>query len=244
MLREIKEKILIYSSRIKMYCDADTYSQTRSERLKYILFKEKSLMINEDTGQDIIYQHNKVYNLKLAARTLNHLVIKPGEVFSFWWLVHKADRKEKYKEALVLKQGKIVPGYGGGLCQLADLLFYAMLHSPLSIVERHGHKVIVFPSTDLNFPLGVDATVYEPYLDLKFKNTTSSIFVLDISFDDSYMYIELTSDTEFKEKFIIENRNIQYLKEEDRTIQIVDVYRNEEYLYTNCCQINYEIEGV
>ena len=58
------------------------------------------------------------------------------------------------------------------------------------------------------------------------------------------MYIELTSDTEFKEKFIIENRNIQYLKEEDRTVQIVDVYRNEEYLYTNCCQINYEIEGV
>ena len=244
MLREIKEKTVTALSRISMTMDLNIYSKERSDKLRYPLFKEKSLMINENTGQDIVYQYNKVHNLKLAASTINHLLIRPNETFSFWYLVHKADRKEKYKEALVLKQGKIVPGYGGGLCQLADLLFYAMLHSPLSIVERHGHKVIDFPSTDLNFPLGVDATVYEPYLDLKFKNTTSSSFVLDISFDDSYMYIELTSDTEFKEKFIIENRNIQYLKEEDRTVQIVDVYRNEEYLYTNCCQINYEIEGV
>lgn len=244
MLREIKEKTVTALSRISMTLDLNIYSKERSDKLRYPLFKEKSLMINENTGQDIVYQYNKVHNLKLAASTINHLLIRPNETFSFWYLVHKADRKEKYKEALVLKNGEIVPGYGGGLCQLSDLLFYVLLHSPLTIAERHGHKVLDFPSTDKAFPEGVDATVYEPYLDLKFYNGTDYSFVLEISFDETYMYIELSSEKKFSDPYIIHNRNLKYVKEAGRTIEYVDIYRNDEYLYTNRCQINYEIEGV
>ena len=145
MLNDLKEKILIKMSRISMHLDKNLYARTKSSPLKYSLFKEKTLLINEDTGYDISYQFNKVHNLKLAAETLNHLLIRPEETFSFWYLVHNADSYEKYKEALVLKDGKIVPGYGGGLCQLSNLLFYVMLHSPLTIAERHGHKVLDFP---------------------------------------------------------------------------------------------------
>lgn len=242
MLNDLKEKILIKISRISMHLDKNLYARTKLLPLKYSLFKEKTLLINEDTGYDISYQLNKVHNLKLAAETLNHLLIRPEETFSFWYLVHNADRYEKYKEALVLKEGKIVPGYGGGLCQLSGLLFYVMLHSPLTIAERHGHKVLDFPSTDKSFPKGTDATVYEPYLDLKFVNHSKINFVIEINFDETYMYIEISSDKKIDQDFGITNRNLQYIEEKSKTIEYVDIYRGDEYLYTNRCQINYEMK--
>lgn len=48
------------------------------------------------------YQINKVHNLKLAARTINKVIIEPNETFSFWQLVRWADHHEKYKDELNL----------------------------------------------------------------------------------------------------------------------------------------------
>ena len=98
-------------------------------------------MLNPATGADMTYQQNKVHNLKLAARMLNGVVIRPGETFSFWQLVRHADREEPYRDALTLRDGAIVPEYGGGLCQHSNLLYWMFLHSPLSMVERHAHGI-------------------------------------------------------------------------------------------------------
>ncbi len=56
------------------------------------LFETSCPMYNRETGFDMVYQENKVFNLKLAAATLDHLLIRPGETFSFWRLVRYADR--------------------------------------------------------------------------------------------------------------------------------------------------------
>lgn len=63
--------------------------------LPCLVFETSIPMLNENSGFDMQYQINKVHNLKLAARTIDRVVIEPGETFSFWQLVRWADREEK-----------------------------------------------------------------------------------------------------------------------------------------------------
>lgn len=121
-----------------------------------IVFETASLMLNEKSGFDMKYQTGKVHNLKLAAKTIDKVVIAPNEVFSFWQLVRRADRQEKYKEGLNLVDGKIIGSYGGGLCQLSNMLFWLFLHTPMTVIERHGHAVEWFPPTTEDLPCGTD----------------------------------------------------------------------------------------
>ena len=62
----------------------------------------KRQMYNTQTGFDMRYQRNKVYNLKLAAAPLDGLIIGPGETFSFCQAVRHADRQVRYKEGLTV----------------------------------------------------------------------------------------------------------------------------------------------
>ena len=78
---------------LKMRMDGRKYARERGDLLPYIGFEARSRMLNPATGADMTYQQNKVHNLKLAARMLNGVVIRPGETFSFWQLVRHADRR-------------------------------------------------------------------------------------------------------------------------------------------------------
>lgn len=95
-LRRWQRKKLFY---IKMRFDKNRYAgEILNSVLPYEAFTTSSLMINRKSGFDIKYQMNKVHNLKLAAKTVNGIVIRPGETFSFWQLVRYADKKERYKD--------------------------------------------------------------------------------------------------------------------------------------------------
>ena len=86
-----------------MKFDKTIYSHTKEEACCRIwIFETHSLLINPNTGYDIRYQYNKVHNLKLAVKTMDHILIRPGETFSFWQLARYADRKERYKDSLCL----------------------------------------------------------------------------------------------------------------------------------------------
>lgn len=112
-LRKWQRKKLFY---LEMLLDGNRYAREKSETLlPNVVFETASLMLNEKSGFDMKYQTGKVHNLKLAAKTIDKVVIAPNEVFSFWQLVRRADRQEKYKEGLNLVDGKIIGSYGGGL---------------------------------------------------------------------------------------------------------------------------------
>ena len=70
-------------------------------------------------------QHNKVINLRIAVPRLNGVVIEPGDTFSFWKLVGKPTRAKGYVDGMVLSYGRCVPGVGGGLCQLSNLIYWS-----------------------------------------------------------------------------------------------------------------------
>ena len=52
------------------------------------------------------------------------------------------------------------------------VIFWLFLHAPLTILERHGHDRKDFPEPPSDALLGVDATIYEGWLDLKVRNDT------------------------------------------------------------------------
>ena len=136
---------------IGMRFDGNKYSKNIGENLKYEICKSKTLMINENSGHDIIYQKNKVENLKIANQTMNHILIYPNETFSFYYLVRNSRKYGSYKDGLILVDGKIVAKKGGGICHLSNLLYYLFLMSPLTVVERHGHKIKSFPNPDKSY---------------------------------------------------------------------------------------------
>lgn len=181
---------------IEMKFDGNRYSKTFGDELPYEVCNTKTLMINENSGHDIIFQKNKVNNLKIASKTMNHILIYPGETFSFCYLSKNIKKYGEYKEGLVLIDGKIVAKKGGGLCHLSNLLHYIFLMSPLTVTERHGHKVKSFPDPDKSSIQGIDATISSGWLDLRVKNETNNIYQIDISFDDDYMYGRILSDKE------------------------------------------------
>ena len=133
-LRKWQRKKLFY---MKMNLDGNRYAHSRSDELLPVrAFEASSLLINQNSGFDIKYQFNKVHNLKLAANTINGVMIMPGETFSFWKLARKADSYVKYKDGLSVVDGEIRGSYGGGLCQLSSLLYWMFLHTPLTVTER------------------------------------------------------------------------------------------------------------
>jgi len=105
------------------------------------------------------------FNLKLAASKLNGFVLKPGVEFSFNDVVGERSQRMGYKVAHVITAGEMVDGLAGGTCQISTTLFGAAFFGGIDIVKTINHSR---PSTYT--PLGFDATVVWPDVDLKLKN--------------------------------------------------------------------------
>ena len=65
--------------------------------------------------------------------------------------------------------GELQTGLGGGICQVSTTVFNAAYEAGLQIDERTNHALYIS-----HYPLGRDATVNYPDLDLKFTNDTDN----------------------------------------------------------------------
>ena len=238
--------------RIGMRFDGNKYAKTLRKKLDYEVCSTKTLMINENSGHDIIFQRNKVDNLKIASQTMNHILIYPGETFSFYYLSKNSKKYGEYKDGLILVDGKIVAKKGGGLCHLSNLLHYIFLMSPLTVTERHGHKIKSFPNPDKSSLEGIDATISGGWLDLRAKNETNDIYQIDISFDDEYMYGRILSNKKPTVDYKIINEDLHYVEENDKIFECVSVVQvqtdkqdksisNHKKLYDEKVFIEYEL---
>ena len=171
------------------------------------VYKHQSLILRPLKNVDMYLQENKRTNLALANKKLNQTLIKPGQTFSFWHLVGRPTAAKGYLEGLVLKQGEIATGTGGGLCQLGNLLFWIFAHSPLTITERHRHGFDVFPDVNRKVPFGAGATLSYNYIDLQVKNETQNTFQLKLWLDETHLHGALYSKKALTSTFKIEERN-------------------------------------
>lgn len=138
---------------------------------------------------------NRIYNISLAASRINGVLVPPGEIFSFNDMVGDISATSGYKQAYVIKSGRTVLDDGGGVCQDSTTLFRAVLNAGLPVVQRvaHAYRVGYY---EQGFPPGLDATVWAPSVDFKFKNDTPSHILIQAYTAGNTLYVDLygTSD--------------------------------------------------
>ena len=132
--------------------------------------KHGSLLLRGSPRRDAL-QHNKVVNLRLASARTDGVVIRPGETFSFNKVVGNCTRRKGYLVGMRLSNGDAEAGVGGGICQLANLLHWMFLHSPLTVVERSEHSFDPFPDKNRVLPWGVGCSIAWNYVDLVVRMT-------------------------------------------------------------------------
>ncbi len=113
---------------------------------------------------------NRTHNIEIASTKINGTLLRKGEVFSFNDVVGERTAEAGFDDAPVMIEGKLVPGIGGGICQVSSTLFNSALLSGMDIVERTPHFEPVS-----YIPAGRDATVAYGYLDFQFKNSYNHV---------------------------------------------------------------------
>ncbi len=104
-------------------------------------------------------------NIDNAAQKIDGLVLSSGELVSFNDIVGERSEDNGFAKSWEIYKGEMVEGIGGGTCQVASTFYAALFFGGLDIVERLPHSR---PSAYI--PMGLDATVVYPIVDLKVRN--------------------------------------------------------------------------
>lgn len=220
------------------------------ERLPVRVRKHSSLLMRELAEDEMELQRNKVVNLRLAARRTNGIVLRPGETFSFNKVVGNCTRRKGYVEGMRLSNGEARAGVGGGICQLANLLHWMFLHSPVTVVERSEHSFDPFPDKGRVLPWGVGCSIVYNYVDLVVRNDTSQTFQLVTWVDERHLRGELLADAMPEHSYRVEARDELFLRQEDRIFRRNEIWRTvldrrtgavvgEELMKKNCALVKY-----
>lgn len=118
-------------------------------------------------------ERGRAWNIGLSAALLDGAVIQPGGLMSFNGVVGPRDAEHGFREAPEIVENELVPGVGGGVCQVATTVFNAALLADLAVAERYHHSR---PLTYI--PLGRDATLAYPSLDLVIRNSRAFSVIL------------------------------------------------------------------
>jgi vancomycin resistance protein YoaR len=127
-------------------------------------------------------------NILLGAKKIDGVVVEPGETFSLNGVTGPRGYAQGYRDAPVIVNGRLGMGVGGGLSQLATTLFNAAYYAGMVDVEHRPHT-IYFP----NYPPVIEATIFYPSLDLKFRNGTGFGVLVDTSWTDDSITVSLWS---------------------------------------------------
>jgi len=197
----------------------------QKEKLTYVVSERSSNMIKRAEGVDLASQFNKAKNIELACQKLNGLVIKPGEVFSFWKLVGKISEKKGYKAGRVIERNKLILGIGGGICNLANTINLLVIHSPLLITEFHTHSDALAPDETGRIPLNAGTSVSYNHIDYRFKNTTNQSFQLMLWCEGEVLHAALRSERELPYTYDILEENHHFKKEKEKFYRISKIYK-------------------
>jgi vancomycin resistance protein YoaR len=111
---------------------------------------------------------DRITNLRLGVEALDGTLVAPGATFSLNAAIGERTAERGFRPAPVIIGTKYAEEVGGGTSQVATTVFNAAWEAGVKIAERNPHALYIS-----RYPLGRDATVYWPSLDLEFLNDTS-----------------------------------------------------------------------
>lgn len=227
-------------------------SEQITDSLPFSCKRHQSLLRRKLGNSDPQLQENKIKNLKIACPTIDGILIKPCETFSFWQQLGEATAEKGYQEGMQLSRGEVVRGVGGGLCQLANLLYWMTLHTPLEIVERHHHSFDPFPDENRTLPFGSGAGVFYNYIDLRFHNPTNLTFQIKVWLTENHLKGAIFSDKETPHSYHVFEKNHRFIQKDGKNYRENEIWReiidrktgnklNEELLVKNFAEVKYEL---
>ncbi len=223
----VEKEILIRT--LKNLASRTRFARIRQdEELEYVIYRHNSLIRRRLGNVDMRLQENKAVNLSIAAPKINKVLIRPGETFSFWYLVGRTTARNGYKEGLTIRNGSTSSGIGGGMCQMTNLIHWMILHSDMEITEHHHHDGLdLFPDYQRKIPFGTGTSIVYNYLDYRFKNTTDRTYQLIVYTTDEYLCGELRADQRQRYKYHIETENEFFSREKGVVYRNGEVYRKQ-----------------
>ena len=239
---------------VQNYTIRKSFARIRqADTLEYTVKKHQSLLRRRLGSTDPQLQENKIVNLKLATARMDGILICPGEIFSFWQLVGKTTKEKGYIEGLQLSRGGVKTGVGGGVCQLANLLYWMALHTPMEIIERHHHSFDPFPDDKRVLPFGSGASVCYNYIDLRFYNPTDTTFQIKVWVAEQHLKGAIYSHKPLDYSYHIHEKNHRFLKKEHKNYRENEIWRTqidrrtgemqeEEFLIHNFSEVRFSLE--
>jgi vancomycin resistance protein YoaR len=136
---------------------------------------------------------SRVRNIKTASARFYGVMVAPGETFSMAEVLGDVSLDSGYEEAWIIFGDRTIKGVGGGVCQVSTTLFRTVFFGGYPILERHPHayRVYYYEQTygggNDSRLAGLDATVYVPLVDLRFKNDTEYWLLMETYVGGSYL---------------------------------------------------------
>lgn len=216
----------ILKRRVRDLVHRERIARTRQEEpLPHIVKGHASVLVRRLHGVDLRLQENKAENIRLACGRINGILVRPGETFSYWRTVGRPSARRGFQEGLVISRGQLGAGTGGGLCQMANMIHWLVLNSPLTVTELHHHSDALFPDERRRVPFGTGASVSYSNVDYRFRNDTDQTVQLLVWVEDGELRGELRSERPFPYRYRLVEENHHFRREGADYYRISQVYR-------------------
>ena len=181
-INTIEEKAFSGAHNVALQLDVDKPQVTDDKTGADLGVRE---LVHQETSYFYGSSAERVQNIKAASARFHGYLLAPGAVLSMSDIMGDVSLDTGYAEALIIAGGKTIKGVGGGVCQVSTTLFRAAFFTGFPIVERWPHAYRVgyyeYDPNGRRSPqyAGLDATVYVPVVDFKFKNDTATWLLME-----------------------------------------------------------------
>ncbi|NHC39754.1 VanW family protein [Bacillus sp. MM2020_1] len=188
---ELIEKILLVSEKggnveLPLYVTASGYQEEDAAHLDEVVVASYTTHFNNGVA-------GRTENIKLSAQAINNVILGSKDSFSFNTTVGPSDAEHGYQKAPEINYGKLVEGYGGGICQTSSTLYNAIDQLAVQYIEKNHHSLKVG-----YVPLGRDATVSYGGKDFRFQNTAGVPLMLKAIVSNGSLTVEVRTSKAYQ----------------------------------------------
>jgi len=169
----------------------------------------------------------RVHNVTVTANTLHDWELAPGEVFDYAKIIEAAQAQYGFLEAPVILNGELVPGIGGGICQVSSTLYNAALLAGLEMTERRNHSLPVS-----YLPKGRDATFAEGSINFRFKNSTGKHLLVRTEVSGRKLTVKLFGTMPDNIRYELDSKTVSVINPPVKTVISATVQSGTRLLLT------------
>lgn len=210
IMRELENKLIVSKDQdlwLELYFKVIKPPRTKTDLEAYAV---KGLAA-KFTTQFNPGQINRTRNIRRAISALDGYLLEPEGIFSFNQVVGPRTKEKGYDEADTILNNEVVPGVGGGVCQVSTTLYNAVLRARLEVIERYPHSIMI-----RYVEPGRDAAVAYGSKDLRFCNNTGGYLLFKANVNGDSLSLKIYGQPDPNKRVAIKS-----IKEKEITPPII-----------------------